>query len=288
MFFKIFRHNKPALMLLALFLMAAILIGCSTPSPQERTSSTRAQAAQHTVKTPSEDPIAALLKESPTGQPQAAPLQKMGFSVQVGAFANLDNAVRLEQALESRGIDAYYFRHESGLYKVRFGNHAMYKPARAKAEQLQSQGLIDKFFIVFPEDYAAARIKKSGKGDLRSELVKTAKRFIGIPYRWGGTTAENGFDCSGLTMVSYRLNGLNLPRVSRNQFKAGKWVSKAKLRPADLVFFATKGGTRVTHVGMYVGDGKFIHAPRTGKDVRIEKLSNSFFAKTYMGGRTYL
>ena len=167
-------------------------------------------------------------------------------------------------------------------------NHATYKPARTEAEQLQSQGLIDKFFIVFPEDYAAARINKSGKGDLRNELVKTARRFIGIPYRWGGTTAENGFDCSGLTMVSYRLNGLNLPRVSRNQFKAGKWVSKSKLRPGDLVFFATKGGTRVTHVGMYVGDGNFIHAPRTGKNVRIEKMSNSFFAKTYMGGRTYL
>ena len=89
-------------------------------------------------------------------------------------------------------------------------------------------------------------------------------------------------------MVSYRLNGLNLPRVSRNQFKAGKWVSKAQLRPGDLVFFATKGGTRVTHVGMYVGDGNFIHAPRTGKTVRIAKLSNSFFTKTYVGGRTYL
>ncbi len=89
-------------------------------------------------------------------------------------------------------------------------------------------------------------------------------------------------------MVSYRLNGLNLPRVSRNQFKAGKWVSKSKLRPGDLVFFATKGGKRVTHVGMYVGRGEFIHAPRTGKNVRIEKMSNTFFAKTYVGGRTYL
>ena len=212
----------------------------------------------------------------------------MGYSIQVGAFANLDNAVRLEALLKQRGIDAYYFRHESGLYKVRFGNHATYKPARTEAEKLQAQGLIGNFFIVYPEDYAAARIKKTGKGNIRTELVKTAKRFIGIPYRWGGTTAENGFDCSGLTMVSYRLNGLNLPRVSRNQFKAGRWVPKAKLQPGDLVFFATKGGTRVTHVGMYIGKDQFIHAPRTGKDVQIEKMSNRFFAKTYMGGRTYL
>ena len=268
--------------LFTLLLMLLVLTACSTPQRQRGKTET----------VPSKDPISSLLKETPHPKNEVAqktvPLGKMGYSIQVGAFANLDNAVRLEQLLESRGIDAYYFRHESGLYKVRFGNHSTYKPARAEAERLQAQSLIHTFFIVFPEDYAAARIKRSGKGNLRDELVKTAKRFIGIPYRWGGTTANNGFDCSGLTMVSYRLNGLNLPRVSRSQFKAGKWVSKKNLQPGDLVFFATKGGTRVTHVGMYVGSGNFIHAPRTGKNVRIEKLSNSFFAKTYMGGRTYL
>ena len=262
-------------LLLLLFLLSA----CSSP-----TTPIREQTPRPVV----DDPIGALLDEAPDDQKQDAPLQKMGYSIQVGAFSNLDNAVRLEQVLESRGIDAYYFRHESGLYKVRFGNHATYKPARSEAERLQAQGLIDTFFIVFPEDYSAAQIKKTGKGDLRSELVKTARRFIGIPYRWGGTTAENGFDCSGLTMVSYRLNGLNLPRVSRSQYQAGRWVAKSKLRPGDLVFFATRGGKRVTHVGMYAGNGEFIHAPRTGKNVRIEKLSNKFFAKTYVGGRTYL
>ena len=261
------------------FLLLFLLSACSSPTTPMR---------EQTPRPVVDDPIGALLDDAPDDQQQDAPLQKMGYSIQVGAFSNLDNAVRLEQVLESRGIDAYYFRHESGLYKVRFGNHATYKPARSDAERLQAQGLIDAFFIVFPEDYSAARIKKTGKGDLRSELVKTARRFIGIPYRWGGTTAKNGFDCSGLTMVSYRLNGLNLPRVSRSQYKAGRWVAKSQLRPGDLVFFATKGGKRVTHVGMYAGNGEFIHAPRTGKNVRIEKLSNKFFAKTYVGGRTYL
>jgi len=273
-------HPTPFIIsICSLLLLLFLLSACSSP-----TTPIREQTPRPVV----DDPIGALLDETPDDQKQDAPLQKMGYSIQVGAFSNLDNAVRLEQVLESRGIDAYYFRHESGLYKVRFGNHATYKPARSEAERLQAQGLIDTFFIVFPEDYSAAQIKKTGKGDLRSELVKTARRFIGIPYRWGGTTAKNGFDCSGLTMVSYRLNGLNLPRVSRSQYKAGRWVAKSKLRPGDLVFFATKGGKRVTHVGMYAGNGEFIHAPRTGKNVRIEKLSNKFFAKTYVGGRTYL
>jgi len=120
-----------------------------------------------------------------------------------------------------------------------------------------------------------------------TQALDVARKMLGSPYRYGGTDPK-GFDCSGLTMVCYRLNGLNLPRVSRNQFQAGRWVPKAQLRPGDLVFFATKGGQRVTHVGMYIGEGKFIHAPRTGKNVRIEKLSNSFFTKTFMGGRSYL
>jgi len=231
------------------------------------------------------DPIASLLgSRAEIG----TTLPKMGFSVQVGAFANLDNAVRLERSLEARGIDAYYFRHESGLFKVRFGNHDSYQAARAEAEQLHEQELIGAFFIVIPEDYAATRIARGAPGDLRAELVRTARRFLGVPYRWGGTDAEEGFDCSGLTLVCYRLNGLDLPRVSRSQFQAGRQVTKNELRPGDLVFFATRGGRTVTHVGLYIGAGKFIHAPRTGKTVRVADLDTPFFARTYVGGRSYL
>jgi len=233
------------------------------------------------------DPIAEILGESIPAQTEDTALKSMEFSVQTGAFSSLNNAVRQEQSLEQRGIDAYYFLHESGLYKVRFGNYKSYSDARQKAETLQTQGSIGNFFIIIPEEYAAARIRKSGKGDIREELVRTTRSFLGVPYRWGGTN-DNGFDCSGLTMVSYRLNGLNLPRVSRNQFKKGRYVPKSKLQKGDLVFFATAGGKRVTHVGMYIGDGNFIHAPRTGKTVRVASLSNNFFKRTYVGGRNYL
>jgi cell wall-associated NlpC family hydrolase len=123
---------------------------------------------------------------------------------------------------------------------------------------------------------------------VREQLVSTARRFLGVPYRWGGEDRHNGFDCSGLTMVSYRLNGLKLPRNSRAQFKSGRVVNKKNLQQGDLVFFATKGGTRVTHVGMYVGQGQFIHAPRPGKTVRIANLSSHFFKKTYVGAKSYL
>lgn len=226
--------------------------------------------------------------DSTPGPADNAGLRKMGYSIQVGAFARLDNAVRLETVLENRGIEAYYFRHESGLFKVRFGNHAGYESAREEAEQLREQGLIGDFFIVIPESYAAARLAKDKPDSLREELVKTARSFLGVPYRWGGTNCDTGFDCSGLTMVCYRLNGLDLPRVSRTQFQAGRRIAGRDLRKGDLVFFATNGGRRVSHVGIYIGNNRFIHAPRTGQTVRIEKLSNPFFSKTYVGARTYL
>jgi len=273
------RPSIVTLLILLLLSMSACRPAVVSRTPAQDT----APASDGGPATP--DAIGELIGAQGTEVP-TQPLERMGFSTQVGAFSNLDNAVRLEQLLEARGIDAYYFRHESGLYKVRFGNHPDYRSARNEAEELQSQGLIDRFFIVIPEDYAAARIARDGRGDLRAELVSTARRFIGVPYLWGGEDRQ-GFDCSGLTMVCYRLNGLNLPRNSRSQYRAGRQVSKSQLKNGDLVFFATQGGSRITHVGMYIGGGQFIHAPRTGKTVRVASLSNSFFSRTYVGARSY-
>lgn len=277
---------SPLLPILLLSLLISAFAGGCAQRTRYPSPSGLAPAAS---PSPAEDPIAALLP-APAGEVAATTtdLEAMGYSIQVGAFANLDNAVRLERQLEARGIDAYYFLHESGLYKVRFGNHSSYQAARAEAQQLRALGLIGAYFIVIPEDYPAARLGGKDHGELRAELVKTARRFIGVPYRWGGTDAGDGFDCSGLTLVCYRLNGLNLPRVSRSQYRAGRRIGKDQLQRGDLVFFATHGGNRVTHVGIYIGNGKFIHAPRTGKTVRIANLSSPYFVRTFVGARSYL
>jgi len=275
---------KSTRLILLLSLAFLLPLGCTRyyPAPVERPAPPPVQSSLQ----PPADPLSALLDEAP-GDELSPPLEEMGYSTQVGAFSQLDNAVRLERLLDARGIDAYYFRHESGLYKVRFGNHATYRAARDEAEQLQAKGLIGEFFIVIPDDYAVARMRGGKPDELRTELVRTARRFLGVPYRWGGTDREDGFDCSGLTMVCYRLNGLNLPRVSRSQFEAGRRVPKEQLLPGDLVFFATRGGRQVSHVGLYIGGGRFIHAPRTGEQVRVEELGNPFYTRTFVGGRSY-
>ncbi|NLC70607.1 MAG: hydrolase [Desulfuromonadaceae bacterium] len=206
----------------------------------------------------------------------------------MGAFSRIDYAVRLEEKLKNQGLDAFYFLHDDGLYKVRSGNFRNYEDARAMALNLRDRKVIEEFFIVSPQDYAVSRAPGTDCNDLREEIVRTANRFIGVPYQWGGESAEEGFDCSGLTMVVYRLNGLDLPRVSYHQFDSGRPVSGRELRKGDLVFFATRGPKRVSHVGIYLGGGRFIHAPRRGQNVKVSTLSSGYYASRFMGGRTYL
>jgi hypothetical protein len=216
------------------------------------------------------------------------PLPPMGHTIQVGAFSNLDNAVRLTEMLQTQGLDAYHFRNQSGLYKVRVGNYRTIDIARLKAQNLKTAGIIDEYYLIGPNDYAAAVHGLKDKEHLRKEIVRTANQFIGVRYRWGGQSSSTGFDCSGLTMVVYRLNGLELPRSSRQQWRAGRPVYQEQLLKGDLVFFAASDGKRVSHVGIYVGNNKFLHAPSSGRKICISSMSNTYYKSRYLGARTYL
>jgi len=227
----------------------------------------------------------------PAGPPPVAKerdLALLGYTIQAGAFSNLDNAVRLMMTLQGQGLQAYYFKHRRGLYKVRFGNFPNRQEALARANFLRKSGLIQEFYIVSPEEYSVAHKGRYGDSYLRQRLVYTAEQFLGIPYKWGGESAEDGFDCSGLAMTVYQMNGLDLPRNSRQQYDLGRGVAKDELQPGDLVFFATNGDGRVTHVGIYRGEGRFIHAPKMGRSICIASLADPYFADTYLGARSYM
>jgi cell wall-associated NlpC family hydrolase len=223
--------------------------------------------------------------QHPPQETQVSQLPTIQFTIQVGAFSMVSRAARYADYLEQNGLDAYYFVDDDGLYKVRFERFESKTAARSRAQSLQASGLIENFYIVQPRGVAPTMDIQAA---LRSDLVETVRRFIGTPYRWGGASVRDGFDCSGLTMTVYRLNGMQLPRRARAQFQAGTPVARDDLQKGDLVFFATNRGRYVSHVGVYIGQGKFIHAPGRGKHIRTASLDNSYFKRRYMGARTYL
>lgn len=212
----------------------------------------------------------------------------MGYSIQVGAFSKVENAISLTDSLQAQSMGAYYFFDKSGLYKVRFGNLPTRGAALNKAKALHKKGIIDDYYIIAPYDYSLEQRLKGGEDGFREDIVSSAKNFIGIPYKWGESSPNEGFDCSGFTMAVYQLNGLNLPRSSKEQWKVGESVDRSQLSKADLVFFATSGGSKVTHVGIYIGKNRFIHAPAKGKNITMESLSNQYYESAYVGARSYL
>ncbi|MDU4860455.1 MAG: NlpC/P60 family protein [Terrisporobacter othiniensis] len=115
------------------------------------------------------------------------------------------------------------------------------------------------------------------------KVVSTVKAQVGKPYIYGAA-GPNSFDCSGLTYYSYKKAGIYLNRSSRDQASNGKYVSKSNLKPGDLIFF-NSGTNSIRHVGMYVGNNKFVHSPSPGKTVRYESLSTSYYVKGYVTAR---
>ena len=119
----------------------------------------------------------------------------------------------------------------------------------------------------------------------RSALITTAQKYMGVPYVWGGETPD-GFDCSGFTQYVMKQNGITIPRTAADQFAAGTPVDKANLQVGDLIFFTTyKPGA--SHVGFYMGNGKFIHASSAAKAVTVSNLDEAYYTQHYIGARRY-
>ena len=239
------------------------------------------------TRTPHPVPEPQALKPS-----RANALPRLGYTLQAGAFSKAENAARVSVSLQAHGLEATYYASGDGFYRVRFGDFATKEKARERGEALKGAGLIEAFWVVAPDGTAPgasgrSRPHPSEERGLRASLVDPAKGYLGVPYLFGGTT-ERGFDCSGLTGAVYRLNGLRLPRSSRDQFEAGSPVGLDGARAGDLLFFSARGGGPVTHVGLYLGQGRFIHAPRSGQRIRQDDLSDPYYKATFVGVRCYL
>jgi len=125
------------------------------------------------------------------------------------------------------------------------------------------------------------KYKYNNSSTSRQLMLKTAKNMLGVKYRYGGTTPARGFDCSGLVQYSYKTAGINLPRTTKQQFNAVKRISRKYLRAGDLIFFKTTPARLVSHVGIYLGNNQFIHAPSSGKRVKINSMKERYWRKRF-------
>lgn len=266
-----------------------------------------------------------LLLTALSGKTAPAPgVNSLGYAIQMGAFSELGNAERLTNKLQSKGIDAFYYRKDNGIYAVRFGDFPSKEKARAVANRLVADKIITGFYIAPPKEIVFGKPAKreiTNKNDgvpqkkpvVRQEPVvnsengksapdsqtnyrkdrdmgviaaRTAERFVGIPYRWGGDTVIDGMDCSGFVRAVFSLCGVSIPRTSREQYNTGEAVSKSDLQDGDLLFFGASED-KINHVGIYVGSGKFVHAPRRGEDIKITTVDESYFEKRFIGAKRY-
>lgn len=269
-------------------------------------------------------------QKSGSGVKYAKGVSRLGFAIQMGAFSELKNAERFAARLQDKGIDAFYFRRDNGIYVVRFGDFSSREKARVAANRLVAEKMIGSYYIASPDELAfvipgepsikqgrteihrplapypppdnelglpieapAARpapkpaTTKPGEHDLGYIAARTAERFVGIPYQWGGNTVVDGMDCSGFTKAVYNLCGVNIPRTSREQYKAGNPVERGELKDGDLLFFGDSAAS-INHVGIYVGNGRFVHAPRRGEEIRVAGMEESYFERRFVGARRYI
>ena len=135
-------------------------------------------------------------------------------------------------------------------------------------------------FITHPEETSP----------VAADVLFRALGLVGTPYRWGGNTPDSGFDCSGLIGFVYRdAAGIQLPRSTREMISMrAPSVDKDALQSGDLVFFATSGGSQVSHAGIYVGEGRFVHAPQTGGTVKLDTLSKAYWQNAYLSAKRVL
>lgn len=189
-----------------------------------------------------------------------------------------------------KGDKAYIIGINNQWFKVIFGDHIgyirsdyvdlteiPYENEDSANEPLFFTGGISTGIKPSPE-----ALHNSTGSSITSKIINTAKKYIGVPYLWGGMT-PNGFDCSGFTQYVFKKHGISIPRVSRDQFNFGTKISRANVQPGDLVFFNTSG-SGVSHVGIYIGDGQFIHAS-TSKGITIANFNSSIWINCYMGAR---
>ena len=202
-------------------------------------------------------------------------------------------------ATASKGAKAYILGIQDGWYRVIYGNNICF--IRSDFLDLTEAPYENKASAKSPKFYrggkstgtepsADALNGTTGSTSIGSvtgqQIVDKAKQYLGVPYVWGGTS-PSGFDCSGFVYYVFRSMGINISRTLTTMYAQGTPISKSELQPGDIVLFKNTYKAGVSHVGIYVGDGKFIHSPSSGKTVSYADLYSTYYIEHYYGAVRY-
>ena len=233
---------------------------------------------------------------------------ELGYGVVNGTSVNLRKGPGTSYssvAKATKGDKAYIIGINTGWYKVIYGENICYirsdymdlteipyENKDSKKSPLFFRGgkstgtAVSADALKVAQDIAGedTPVVKEPSKTLGEQIVAKAKTCMGVPYVRGGQSMK-GFDCSGLVYYVLKNLGYSPNRTSADQYKMGTYVSKSKLEPGDLVFFAGTYKSGISHVGIYIGDGKFIHSPHTGDVVKISDLNSSYYTNHYYGAR---
>ena len=178
------------------------------------------------------------------------------------------------------------------MHKVNYPHNTVRNPLRMPRKALvQAIAALTITSAVLPVSTAVRADELERPGLLQrytvniQDLVIKGLEFVGVPYRRGGNTVESGLDCSGFTrLVFLDSNGIDLPRTAAEQSQMGTRVSMEELKPGDLVFFNTMRRAN-SHVGIYLGNDQFVHAPKPGAEIRVENMHQAYWVNKYNGAR---
>ncbi len=222
---------------------------------------------------------------------------ELGYGEVTGDVVNLRRGPSTQYGIAdvvTKGEKCYIIGLNEGWYKVIFENKTCY--IRSDYLKLTEIPYENKDSVNSPKYFRGGKIISSGSNSDNAgsnsaavsfsgqDIVSKAEQYLGTPYVYGGAS-PSGFDCSGFTYYVLRSFGYNAYRTPADQYSHGSYVSKGSLQPGDLVFFSSNSGASITHVGIYVGGGQFIHSPNSRSVVSYADLTTGYWSNTYYGGR---
>ena len=213
-------------------------------------------------------------------------LAKRAKQLQISKKIKLAKAIKAKAALRARKRKMALRQKRLAAIQRKINAKRLAKALKVYTKSTTVKRKVERRVTLSDIFFRSSRTHATSHNEKATNIINIAKTKLGRKYVWGAVGTKGTFDCSGFTSYVYRQNGIHIPRTSRNQAKYGKYIARNELKKGDLIFFDTSKHRKgyVNHVGIYLGNGKFIHASSAKKRVVVSSLSK-FYAQRYVGAR---